>query len=91
MKAAKLKPAKTDDAQGGPGKIILQTPAKDAVPQRLFLQSMTALGISPALFNMTPAICAKPLLLNFNWGGDGVAAHDKAWAARDNPAPLLHA
>ncbi|MEM6914730.1 MAG: extracellular solute-binding protein [Pseudomonadota bacterium] len=82
MTVSKTRPVETDDFQTDLVKIIVEKSAKDPVPRRLFLQSMMALGISPALFKMTPAFGAESELVIVNWGGDAVEAHEKAWAAR---------
>lgn len=82
MKDSNNRPAQTDDFQTDLVKVIVEKSSKDPVPRRLFLQSMMALGISPALFKMTPAFGAESELVIVNWGGDAVEAHEKAWAAR---------
>lgn len=60
---------------------LVEKTSKDPVPRRLFLQSALALGISPALFKLTPAFAASDELVIVNWGGDAVEAHKKTWAA----------
>lgn len=50
------------------------------VNRRQFLTIAAALGLSPALFRLTPAAAQAKEVVVVNWGGDAVTAMGKAWA-----------
>lgn len=56
-----------------------QTEGK-AVDRRRFLSLLAVLGVSPALFKLTPAHAQAKEIVVVNWGGDATAAMTKAWA-----------
>ncbi|MGI9382411.1 MAG: ABC transporter substrate-binding protein [Methyloligellaceae bacterium] len=63
-------------------KILIEKSSKDPVPRRLFLKTAAYLGVSAALYRMTPAFAGQNELVVVNWGGDAVTAHKKAWVSR---------
>jgi len=50
------------------------------VERRSFLAALAVLGVSPALFRLTPAAAQAKEIVVVNWGGDAVGAMTKAWA-----------
>lgn len=62
--------------------ILFEKSSKDPVPRRLFLKTAAFLGISSALYSLTPAFAGSDELIIVNWGGDAVTAHKDAWAKR---------
>jgi putative spermidine/putrescine transport system substrate-binding protein len=61
------------------------------VSRRSFLSTLAVLGVSPALFKLTPAHAQAREIVVVNWGGDAVAAMTKAWAEPFNKTSALKA
>lgn len=62
--------------------------AKAPIARRRFLRICAYLGISPLLFKLTPAAAQSRELVLVNFGGDAIAAMNKAFVerfVRDNP------
>ncbi len=61
------------------------------VNRRAFLSTLAVLGVSPALFRLTPAQAQPRELVVVNFGGDAVTAMTKAWADPYNKTATLKA
>jgi putative spermidine/putrescine transport system substrate-binding protein len=61
------------------------------VNRRSFLSTLAVLGVSPALFRLTPANAQARELVVVNYGGDAVSAMTKAWADPYNKTATLKA
>lgn len=61
------------------------------VGRRAFLSTLAVLGVSPALFRLTPARAQARELVVVNFGGDAVTAMTKAWAEPYNKGAALKA
>ena len=61
------------------------------VDRRSFLSTLAVLGVSPALFRLTPAHAQARELVVVNFGGDAVTAMTKAWADPYNKNATLKA
>lgn len=64
--------------------ILVEKSTKDPVPRRLFLKTAAFLGISSALYSLTPAFAGQSEIVVVNWGGDAIEATKKAWVSRFN-------
>lgn len=61
------------------------------VNRRAFLSALAALGVSPALFRLTPAHAQAKELVVVNFGGDAVPAMQKSWADPFNKTSAVKA
>ena len=61
------------------------------VSRRAFLSTLAVLGVSPALFRLTPARAQARELVIVNFGGDAITAMGKAWAEPFNKTSSLKA
>jgi putative spermidine/putrescine transport system substrate-binding protein len=61
------------------------------VNRRGFLSALAVLGLSPALFRMTPASAQAREIVVVNFGGDAVAAMTQAWANPFNKSAAIKA
>ena len=61
------------------------------VNRRAFLSTLAALGVSPALFRLTPAHAQAREIVVVNFGGDAVPAMQKAWADPFNKTSRIKA
>lgn len=64
--------------------ILIEKSSKDPVPRRMFLKTAAFLGISSALYSMTPAFAGQNEIVVVNWGGDAIAAKEKVWVSLYN-------
>lgn len=61
------------------------------VHRRSFLSALAVLGVSPALFRLTPAHAQAKEIVVVNFGGDAVPAMTKAWADPFNKTSAIKA
>jgi putative spermidine/putrescine transport system substrate-binding protein len=62
-----------------------------AFNRRAFLSALAILGLSPALFRLTPAHAQSKEIVVVNFGGDAVPAMTKAWADPFNKTSAVKA
>lgn len=61
------------------------------VNRRSFLATLAVLGVSPALFKLTPAHAQVKEIVVVNYGGDAVTAMNQAWAEPFNKTAAIKA
>ena len=64
--------------------ILIEKSSRDPVPRRLFLKTAAFLGISSALYKITPAFAGQNEIVVVNWGGDAIEAKEKVWVSLYN-------